>query len=107
MVNVTERAKEVLLQQKVSHDIHDAAIGLRLATTADGRFTLVADRAKAGDEVVTHKDSTVLVVDPQVSALALAGRTVDCRESDDGRLELVVTRSPEGTPDPPEPREER
>lgn len=93
MVNVTERAKEVLLQKKESADIHDASVGLRLATTATGKLTLVVDRVKAGDEVVTHKDSTVLVVDPAVSALVLAGRTVDCKETDDGKLQLVVTSS--------------
>ncbi|MBI2219296.1 MAG: hypothetical protein HYU51_18615 [Candidatus Rokubacteria bacterium] len=93
MVHVTERAKEELLRKKQSAKIHDPGVGLRLATAASGRLTLVADRAKAGDQIVTHKDSTVLLVDPQTSELVLAGGTVDCRATDDGKIELIVSRS--------------
>jgi hypothetical protein len=93
MVHVIERAKEVLLQKKVSAKIHDARVGLRFAIEASGQLTLVADRAKAGDEVVTHRDSTVFVVDPEVSAFVLAGRTVDCWAAKDGRLEFILRSS--------------
>jgi hypothetical protein len=92
MVHVTERAKEMLLRKKQSLNIHGADIGLRLASTATGRLTLAADRMKAGDQVVVHKDSTVLLVDPQRSQLVLAGSTVDCRETEDGKVELVLRR---------------
>jgi hypothetical protein len=93
MVNVTERAKEELLRKKVSAKIDDTEVGLRLATAVGGQLVLVADKAKAGDEVVTYKDSTVLLVDREMSALVLGGRTVDCKKTDDGRLELIVRRS--------------
>jgi hypothetical protein len=91
MVHVTERAKDVLLQKRAAANIQDPSVGLRLTTEAGGKVTLVADRAKAGDEVVTHKDSTVLMVDPEVSTFLLAGRTIDCQQTDDGRLRLVLT----------------
>jgi hypothetical protein len=93
MVNVTERAKEELLRKKVSANIGDSEIGLRLATAAGGQLVLVADRAKASDEVVTYKDSTVLLVDREVSARVLGGRVVDCKKTEDGRQELVVRTS--------------
>lgn len=93
MVIVTERAKEALLRKKVSAKIEDSEVGLRLATAAGGQLVLVADKAKAGDEVVTYKDSTVLLVDREMSALVLGGRIVDCKKTDDGRLEFVVRTS--------------
>lgn len=94
MVQVTERAKEALLQKKLSANIHDPEVGLRLLAHPSGMLGLVADRVKAGDHVVRHKDSTVLLVDPEMSDLVLASGTVDCREIDDGgRIELVLRRS--------------
>jgi len=93
MVHVTERAKEVLLWKKVSAKIYDAGVGWPFATDASGQLTLVADKAKDGDDVVTHGGSTVFVVDPEVSAFVLAGRTVDCRAAKDGRRELILRSS--------------
>ena len=90
MVHVTERAKEVLLERKRSANINDPETGLRLARSSGGRLALVADRMKAGDQVVKHKDSTVLLVDAELSQLVLAGRTLDCRQSG-GRADLVLT----------------
>jgi len=91
VIRITERAKAELLRKKRSARIDDADVGLRLATAAGGELVLVADKAKAGDEVITHEDSTVLLVDQEVSTLVLGSRTVDCREASDGRIELVVT----------------
>lgn len=90
MIHVTERAKDALLNKKLSANIADPDVGLRLASDTEGKLALLADRVKAGDEVVRHKDSTVLLVDPEISALILTGRMVDCRRADDGRLELVL-----------------
>lgn len=90
MIHVTERAKDALLSKKLSANIADPDVGLRLASNTEGQLALLADREKAGDEVVRHKDSTVLLVDPEISSLILTGRTVDCRRTDDGRLELVL-----------------
>ncbi len=93
MVGVTERAKEALLQKKLSANIRNPEVGLRLATAPSGRLTLVADLVKAGDQVVKHKESTVLLVSAELSEMVLAGRTVDCTDTEDGRSELVL-RSP-------------
>lgn len=94
MVHVTERAKEALLQKKVAANLDRPDIGLRLAARPGGQLGLVADRAKAGDHVVRHKDSTVLLVDPQISELVITGRAIDCRRTHDGRVELVLRRLP-------------
>jgi hypothetical protein len=93
MVHVTERAKEALLEKKAAANLDRPEIGLRLAERPDGQLGLVADRAKAGDQVVRHKDSTVLLVDPQISELVVTGRTVDCRRTRDGRVELILRRA--------------
>lgn len=90
MVNVTERAKEELLRKKVAGRIEDPEVGLRLATAAGGQLVLVADRAKDGDDIVMYKDSTVLLVDREMSALVLAGRIVDCTKTEEGKPALVV-----------------
>jgi len=53
----------------------------------------VTDRVKAGDQVVTHRDCTVLLIDAKLSELVLAGATVDCRDAEDGRPQLVLRSS--------------
>ncbi|MBI1735499.1 MAG: hypothetical protein HYR51_10025 [Candidatus Rokubacteria bacterium] len=93
MLHVTERAKEALLEKKRSANIGNANVALRLAPLSGGRLALVADSPRAGDQVVTYKESTVLLVDAELSGSILAGRTVDCRPAEDGRLEVVVTNS--------------
>lgn len=96
MVHVTERAKEVLLQRKPPH-LPEREAGLRMvlrtAFAPSRRLSLVTDRVKAGDQVVTHKDSTVLLIDARLSALVLSGATVDCRDAEDGRPQLVLRSS--------------
>lgn len=92
-VKVTERAKEALREKKRAANIESPEVGLRLASGPGGMLGLVADRPKAGDTVVKDGDSTVLLVDPEVSALVLAGRIVDCRMTGDGKVELVITRT--------------
>jgi hypothetical protein len=47
---------------------------------------------KAGDQVVKHEDSTVLLVDAELSEMIFAGRTVDCAERE-GRTGLVLRTS--------------
>jgi hypothetical protein len=99
MIHVTERAKELLLDKKLSANLQQREIGLRLAVRPDGHLGLVADREKAGDQVVKHKDSTVLLVDPEMSAFAVTGRTVDCRRAPNGRMELILRRRDLDDPD--------
>ena len=89
MLHVTERAKEVLHQKKRAH-VPSREMGLRLASSGYGRLGLVASRVKAGDQVVLYHDEPVLLVDAELSELVLAGKTVDCRETDDGSVEFVL-----------------
>jgi hypothetical protein len=91
MVHVTERAKEALLRRKLLANVISSDVGLRLAVGWGGQLGLVADRMKAGDLVVTHKNSTVLLIDPKVSTLVVTGRIIDCRRTSDGWDELVLT----------------
>lgn len=91
MLHVTERAKEVLHRKKRAH-VPSPEMGLRLAPAGYGRLGLVASRMKAGDQVVRYQGEPVLLVDAELSELLLAGQTVDCRETDDGSVELVLRR---------------
>lgn len=60
-----------------------------MASSRSGGLGLVPDRKKPGDQVVMHGDEPVLFVDPQLSELVLAGKTVDCRKTDEGAVKLV------------------
>jgi hypothetical protein len=90
MFHVTDRAKEVLFQKKQAH-LPQPDMMLRLASRG-GRLALVADRVKAGDRIITHGDAPVLLVDPQMSEIVLAGTIVDCRDTADGSIEFVLTK---------------
>jgi hypothetical protein len=92
MIRVTERAKQLLLEKKRLANIADPEVGLRLERSTQGELALSADRMKAGDQVVKHEDSTVLLVDAELSEMIFAGRTVDCAERE-GRTGLVLRTS--------------
>jgi hypothetical protein len=66
-------------------------MALRLASSG-AQLGLVPDRMKAGDQVITHADAPVLLVDPQMSEIVVGGMTVDCRESPDGSVEFVLLK---------------
>jgi Fe-S cluster assembly iron-binding protein IscA len=89
MVNVSERAKERLLEQKQAANLDDSDVGLRVAAGPTGQWTLVADHVREDDQVVEHRGSTVLLVDP-VAQSVLGGVQVDCVETADGDVELVL-----------------
>ena len=93
MLHITDRAKEALLAKKQSANLAHVDVTLRLAPLSGGRLGLVADRPRTGDQVVMHGDATVLLIDADLSSSVLAGRTVDCRTSAGGRLEVVITSS--------------
>jgi Fe-S cluster assembly iron-binding protein IscA len=90
MIHITDRAKDALLQKKEEANIQDPRVGLRITAQPTGEVALVVDRERDGDEVVVHRDSTVLVVAPDVSASVLEGRTIDCLEDDAGASQLVL-----------------
>lgn len=92
MVAVSERAKRILLEQKRAAHIDDADIGLRVAAAPSGQWMLVVDQPRDDDQVVEHDGATVLLVDP-LAQDALTGAQVDCVETPDGDVELVLTRA--------------
>jgi Fe-S cluster assembly iron-binding protein IscA len=89
MVNVSERAKERLLEQKQAANLDDTAVGLRVAAGPTEQWMLVADHAREDDQVIEHRGSTVLLVDP-VAQSVLDGVQVDCVETTDGDIELIL-----------------
>jgi len=89
MVTVTERAKERLLEQKQAARIEEPEIGLRVSADSTGQWMLIADHARDDDQVVRHNGSTVLLIDP-VAQSVLEGTQVDCLETADGEMELVL-----------------
>jgi len=88
MIHVTERAKEVLFEKKQAR-LPRGDMALRLASSG-GRLTLMPDRVKAGDQIIRHGEAPVLLVDPKMSEVVLAGKTVDCVEEANGSVELVL-----------------
>ena len=89
MVTVSERAKERLLEQKQAAKLDDSALGLRVAPGPPGQWMLIADREREDDQIVEHRGSTVLLLDP-VAQSALDGVQLDCVQTTDGEIELVL-----------------
>jgi Fe-S cluster assembly iron-binding protein IscA len=89
MVTVSERAKERLFEQKEAANFEGAEVALRVAAGPTGQWMLIADHARDDDQVVEHRGSTVLLVDP-VAQSALDGVQVDCVETTEGDLELIL-----------------
>jgi Fe-S cluster assembly iron-binding protein IscA len=89
MVTVSERAKERLFEQKEAANFGGAEVALRVAAGPTGQWMLIADHARDDDQVVEHRGSTVLLVDP-VAQSALDGVQVDCVETTEGDLELIL-----------------
>ena len=94
MIAVTERAKEHLLDMKISRHISEPDVGLRLKPAATGEWQLFPDQAIEGDQVVEHGGSKVLLIGADASD-ALGDRQVDCRETAPGQVQFVLTRSDE------------
>jgi Fe-S cluster assembly iron-binding protein IscA len=93
MVTVTDRAKERLFEQKQAARIDEAKMGLRVSADSSGQWMLIADLARDDDQVVEHKGSTVLLIDP-VAQSVLEGTQVDCVATADGDMELVLAAAP-------------
>jgi hypothetical protein len=90
MIAITERAKKALLAKKLDAGVVDLELGLRLASAPDGTLVLMLDWPRAGDHVVTYRESTVLLADPDTAAFVTVGRTVDCRRTTEGRVEIIL-----------------
>jgi Fe-S cluster assembly iron-binding protein IscA len=88
MIGITERAKEALLDLRVSTPIDDPQVALRLATGDEGSLELFPDSCRAGDHVLEHQGAKLLLLDQEVSD-ALTGATIDCEPTGEG-LRLVI-----------------
>jgi len=89
MVTVSERAKERLFEQKQAAKLDDSTVGLRVAPGPTGQWMLIADHEREDDQIVEHRGSTVLLLDP-VAQSALDGVQLDCVQTTDGQIELVL-----------------
>ena len=67
MVEISSAAARTLLQD-LRHLGASSDEGLRLTLDMDGEYALVLDSPKAKDRVLRHKQSLVLIVDPEVDA---------------------------------------
>lgn len=94
MIAVTERAKEQLLEMKLSANIKEPEVGLRLKPAATGEWQLFPDQAIEGDQVVEHGGSKVLLIGADASD-ALGDRQVDTQETAPGQVKLVLTSTGE------------
>lgn len=87
MITVTERAKgelkAILIASEAEPDER-----LRLLPSPDGRFALMLDTELSGDQVVEYEGSEVLLVGLEYLKI-LDGKTVDCRDTEDGTVLLV------------------
>lgn len=90
MVNVTERAKEKLMEL-LATETDDPSVGLRLEATAAGEFGIFPDHEREDDQVIEHKGAVVLLIGQEV-AQTTEGTTIDCEESEP-RARLVIRRS--------------
>lgn len=89
MVTVSERAKETLFEQKQAANLGEEEIALRVAAGPTGHWVLLADHRRDDDQVVEHRGSTVLLVDPAAQT-ALDGARLDCVLTPQGDTELVL-----------------
>ena len=89
MVIVTTRAKEALAQMRVSANVSDPMVGLRLEEADEGRLGLFPDRDRPRDQIVEHDGAKVLLIDDELTQ-ALAGAKIDGETTSEG-LQLVIS----------------
>lgn len=80
MITVTEDAKQKLNEILSSTNLEDPQVGLRLVAGTWGRFDLMLDEEKEGDQVVKYHGWKVLLVDGELSA-ELGDVILDCEGS--------------------------
>jgi len=87
VITVTERAKEELKAILIANEA-ELDEGLRLLPSSEGRFVLAVGDELSGDQVVEYEGSKVLLVGLEYLKI-LDGKTVDCRDTEDGTVLLV------------------
>jgi Fe-S cluster assembly iron-binding protein IscA len=89
MVNVTDRAKNVL-KSALSRSGEQPGTGLMVEISEEGTCALFPDREKAGDQVVKHQGEVLLLIGEEASQ-PLDGATIDLAETPEGDR-LVVSK---------------
>jgi hypothetical protein len=89
---VTERAKDALLRTKMTANIVERDVGLRITADTSGRWTLFPDRPQPDDHVIEHQGTTVLVLGPDIQQILSGGGQVDCVPNPQGVEELMVSQ---------------
>lgn len=87
MLAVTERAKEEL-KRILSAKVDNPQAGLRLTPSSPNKYALSIDIEMAGDQVVMHEGSKVLLLEEGLAA-SLTGFTLDLKDAPGG-LEFIV-----------------
>jgi Fe-S cluster assembly iron-binding protein IscA len=99
MVTVSTRAKEALAQMRLSVNMNDQDVGLRLEAGAGGDFGLVPDTQKPGDSVVVeYAGAKILLIDDRL-ADTLQNTKIDCLATSEG-AQLVIRRADDPDSDP-------
>jgi Fe-S cluster assembly iron-binding protein IscA len=94
MIAITEGAMEALFQLRLSAEIQDPGVALRLAPDAEGHLEVFADTEREGDLVVEREGAKLLLIAGDLSDL-LAGATMDFRITTEGP-QLVLDRASGG-----------
>lgn len=89
MLAVTECAKEEL-KRMLSAKVDNPQAGLRLTPSSPNKFALSIDIEMAGDQVVMHEGSKVLLIEKGLAA-SLTGLTLDLEDTPEGP-EFVVLK---------------
>ena len=92
MVNVTDRAKNVL-KSALSRSGEQPGTGLRVEISEEGTCALFPDREKAGDQVVKHQGEVLLLIGEEASQ-PLDGATIDLAETPEGDRLIVSKPGP-------------
>jgi|FLYL01.1.fsa_nt_gi Fe-S cluster assembly iron-binding protein IscA len=90
MLNVTDKAAAALhetLNANTTEENQDQL--LRLTRSGDG-LGLALDEERDGDQVISHDDKKILVVDNEISQ-ALDGATIDAVETPEGARLVLET----------------
>ncbi len=87
MITVTQSARQELKRILAAHS-DDPEVGLRLAPGTQGKYELLLDGEREGDEVIQHDGFKVLFV-PKDLSNTLDGVTVDYSETDSGQHLII------------------
>ena len=104
MIAVTEKAKQYL-KAVLTAKTSDPETGFRLIISESGDLLFTGDRERAGDQLVLHDGSKVLLADENV-IMRLGTVTIDCSQEDDNPR-IFLAHKPETAPSSPQTESEQ